>query len=424
MTSTVAAGVVTSAKTHSTICIDGFNLAGVTAIKFNGVPASISSNSATQVVTAVPEGALSGPVTVITTNGTAESPGAFTVTGPAAPPVAGVYEGLLQSKREDGSGYLKVNVARTRWFTAQLKLEGAVYRFSGLFNAGGAFRAKLKRGGVEVLVELSFTGANAAPRIAGVIAADGRLYSMNAAPAIYSTAVPAPQQGRYTVLVQPDPGTYPSPQFPQGYGYATMRVSASGSVKLVGKLGDLQPFSSSSLLKDGALFPLYASLYKKPFGSVAGELAFTQNSALSDFEGTLLWIKPAQPAGVHPEGFSMKAVPVIGSRYVAPSKGTRALDWNAGSGHLTLKEGYLSTVLNAQLTLSLLNKLSVESSDAARLTVSISPSTGWFQGSFIHPFTEANVRFAGALFQAGKSAGGAFICADQSGMVTMSVCPP
>jgi hypothetical protein len=72
----------TAGPVGTTVTITGTNLTGATSVKFNGVSATITSNTATQIVTKVPTGATTGPITVTTDNGTATSSTNFTVTGP------------------------------------------------------------------------------------------------------------------------------------------------------------------------------------------------------------------------------------------------------------------------------------------------------------------------------------------------------
>lgn len=66
------------------VTINGSNLSGATAVTFNGVAATISSNSATSIVAIVPAGAASGLIVVTTAGGSATSASIFTViTAPA-----------------------------------------------------------------------------------------------------------------------------------------------------------------------------------------------------------------------------------------------------------------------------------------------------------------------------------------------------
>ena len=69
-----------SGPAGATVTITGINLAGATAVGFNGTAAAISADQATKVITTVPAGATSGSVTVMTPGGTATSPSPFTVT--------------------------------------------------------------------------------------------------------------------------------------------------------------------------------------------------------------------------------------------------------------------------------------------------------------------------------------------------------
>src|SRR5262245_2881036 len=72
------------------IMIEGTNLVDVTAVKFNGTPAtSFTVPTATMIHAVVPAGATSGKVTVTTNAGTATSAADFTVLLPPAPTVSG-----------------------------------------------------------------------------------------------------------------------------------------------------------------------------------------------------------------------------------------------------------------------------------------------------------------------------------------------
>jgi len=68
------------------VTIQGFNLSGASAVKFNGVSVlSFTVVSSTKIETTVPIGATTGPITVTTANGTAQS-GGFTILPSNAPP--------------------------------------------------------------------------------------------------------------------------------------------------------------------------------------------------------------------------------------------------------------------------------------------------------------------------------------------------
>jgi len=74
---TPASGVVGTSVTTS-----GTNFTGATAVRFNGVSASFTVNSATTIQATVPGGATSGPISVTTPGGTATSTSNFIVNNP------------------------------------------------------------------------------------------------------------------------------------------------------------------------------------------------------------------------------------------------------------------------------------------------------------------------------------------------------
>ncbi|MBI5384588.1 MAG: IPT/TIG domain-containing protein [Verrucomicrobia bacterium] len=63
------------------VVITGANFTGATAVHFNGVAASFTINSATQITASVPPGATTGPISVTTSGGAATSLNSFAVSG-------------------------------------------------------------------------------------------------------------------------------------------------------------------------------------------------------------------------------------------------------------------------------------------------------------------------------------------------------
>ena len=66
--------------TGSSVTINGSNLASVSKVAFNGLAATISSDSATQIKAVVPNGASTGRINVTTAGGAATSSSSFAVT--------------------------------------------------------------------------------------------------------------------------------------------------------------------------------------------------------------------------------------------------------------------------------------------------------------------------------------------------------
>ncbi len=70
-----------SAAAGGLVVITGNNFSSATAVQFNGITATFTLNSATQITATVPGAASTGPITVVTPNGTNASAASFVVTG-------------------------------------------------------------------------------------------------------------------------------------------------------------------------------------------------------------------------------------------------------------------------------------------------------------------------------------------------------
>ncbi len=79
-TPAIASFSPTSGAAGSAVVVAGAHFAGATSVKFNGVSAPFTVNSATQITATVPAGATTGRITVTAPSGTATSSGNFTVT--------------------------------------------------------------------------------------------------------------------------------------------------------------------------------------------------------------------------------------------------------------------------------------------------------------------------------------------------------
>ena len=69
----------TSGSVGKSIRVNGTNFTGATSVRFNGVSASFTVDSSTQITAIVPAGASTGKISVVTPSGTATSTGNFTV---------------------------------------------------------------------------------------------------------------------------------------------------------------------------------------------------------------------------------------------------------------------------------------------------------------------------------------------------------
>lgn len=79
-TPTITSFTPTSGPTGTSVTINGTNFCGATAVRFNGVTATHTVDSATKITATVPATATSGIIEVVTPAGTATSSSPFTVT--------------------------------------------------------------------------------------------------------------------------------------------------------------------------------------------------------------------------------------------------------------------------------------------------------------------------------------------------------
>jgi hypothetical protein len=196
---------------------------------------------------------------------------------------------------------------------------------------------------------------------------------------------------------------------PQGTGYATVTVGATGVVVWAGKLADGTAFTGSGPLVGGTAgnqFIIFNPTIYGHAGLLAGSIAF-KNLADSDCNGALRCIKPQQASGSYYQAGFDTGLAVMGSTYTAPPPGTMALAFPSElyNGITELTGGGLvnslgqSQPINATVTLTPLNTViaALPNRDALKLT--IHPSTGTFSGTFLHPASQQTVSFAGVLYQ-------------------------
>ena len=100
-----------SGSAGTQVVLMGANLMGASSVKFNGVAAGFTVNSATQVTTTVPSGATTGAISVTTPAGTATSAQSFTVTTDLVVSTAQTLSGSYRNVTVTGTGTLTLTGA-------------------------------------------------------------------------------------------------------------------------------------------------------------------------------------------------------------------------------------------------------------------------------------------------------------------------
>ena len=235
-----------------------------------------------------------------------------------------------------------------------------------------------------------------------------------------------------TVTVSPPSG------LPQGYGWATMKISNLGAVTIAGKLADGTPFTSSGTLNNQLqgyyLNPssytepyimLYAPLYgSKAPGYLAGTLYIYDNPDSQQFQSSgLTWYKPPQASPqLYKNGFNV-SVNINGSIYTAPT----------ASYPISLASGTANAIVsltNSVSGLNLENTVTIKPSPATggifvsgsedALKITTNPATGVFTGKFTTPGTKVSTPFSGVYFQNQNGGYGFSTGASESGAVEIA----
>jgi hypothetical protein len=327
--------------------------------------------------------------------------------------VAGNYHGLFyvtNDAAEESSGSFVATVTGAGAYSAKLRLGAGNYSFSGAFSAIGATSKSIARSGLApITVELQL-GLTNGP-LAGTISAGAWTADLVADADVYSKTNPAPQAGKYTLLI---PGSENASTQPGGNGFGAVIVSQTGNVTFSGTLGDGTPVSSTSIISSEGQWPLYVSLYGGN-GSILGWLTFTNDGAISGQTG---WFKLHEAAAkLYPGGFTNSSE-VMGSAYQY-TNGLPLLGFS--QGQLVLTNGDLSTGLIDPIGLA--PEIEAASQSAANppaAKLAFKNSTGQFKGSVMNPATGKPIAVNGVVLQNQNLGAGCFLGANESGSVILS----
>ena len=337
-------------------------------------------------------------------------------------PARGTFRGLLSGDPAGhaAAGFFKIHTTPRGGFSARFVLGGRTVTLGGKFNSGGTFsKTILRKSGSPLTVNLELAVIDGARGITGTITDGAQSIDLSADRANVFSAKnnPAPQAGKYTVLLPFDPAAIDAPQ---ADGIGTVTIRKSGAVRFAGALADGKRLSQGTVLSKSGEWPLYVLLYKKR-GSLFGTLQF-QDKAGSDFDGTLHWSRP-QTLGnrIQTSGF-LTALPAIGSRYAAPPARPALLDLPNGAT-ATLSDADLTPALTKGLTLNSRNKFAVSDAGADQLSFSATTARGLLSARFIHPTTGLEITVQGVLFQKQNLGSGFFLRQGRIGSLSIQANP-
>jgi len=323
-------------------------------------------------------------------------------------PVAGGYHGLFyvaDNPAENSSGSFVANVTSAGLYSASARLGASSYSFSGEFSLTGVASKSISRPGLSPLTVAIQLDLSNGP-MTGTVSDGTWTAELEADPAVYSNAHPAPQAGKYTLLF---PGSENASAQPGGNGFGTMTVNAAGLVSFSGSLGDGTPVISSSTVSSQGQWPFYVSLYGGQ-GSILGWLAFTNNG---DIGGQISWFKlPKKAAKIYPGGFT-NSTAAMGSVY----------KYTNGYPVLGFTDGLLS-LINGDLAEGITNQVGlgpeILAVDQSATKLTYTTSSGLFKGSVMNPETGKLISVDGIVLQNQNLAAGYFLGTNESGSVVVS----
>jgi hypothetical protein len=324
------------------------------------------------------------------------------------PSLAGTYAGLFADTNgfsPASAGYFSATLSTLGSLTAQLQLAGGAYRFSGPLSHSGAYSNSITGPGGEPLavqLQLDLSGSQG---LTGTVSNSAWSAGLAAYLVVSKTNLPQANKN-YTLVI---PAAAPPSAGPDGYGFGTLNVNASGAVKFTITLGDGNKVTGSSVVVGSDQWPLYLSPPAYAGEGLAwGWLSFPTNSAGQ--VGQLHWLRePGAPGTLYPNGFT-NAVPVTESRY-AYTNGAPVLNWTKGL--IELDGGNLSSNLTYAVTLAN-NKLS---GTTTKLSLTLTTASGLFQGTVPAPGGNSSISVSGVLLQGTNAGYGLFLSPTNSGSV-------
>lgn len=325
-------------------------------------------------------------------------------------------------------GYISMVVQSTGAFSGTLKIDGRTLNFAGTFDLLGVARFGTSRAttltvlrGDKPAYTLSLTmdlGGNIFGHLTQpngpLVVADSFVAAKRA---FYSATNKVPTSpllaanggnGIYTTtFLVGDHHSVAAGQYPQGHGYATVTLTPTGNISLVGVLPDGTAITQSTTLSQANTWKLFVQLYPALQGFIAGDMGFNHGQPAYDFQDlNAVWFRPLQDTQHYALGWQDGlGMEIRGAEYVVTTGSsvvplTQATGTGNGNADLIFHDGLLSGPLNKAVDISPADAVTEVPADAD-YTLFINRSTGVFSGTFKHssgvmlPYTGISYQKAG-----------------------------
>jgi hypothetical protein len=324
------------------------------------------------------------------------------------------YVGLFyesDAMRHSNMGPFTLSVAAGGSYAGSLRPGNKSVSISGRFSRLGEATNRVTFNSAPLEVTLKLETVDGVDQLVGTVRTPGWEAPLwGGRTAVGSSTNPVPMAGRYTLVF---PGGATLGSGPDGHGYGTLVVDATGKATLAATLADGTSISRSGPLTANGLWPFYAPLYSDK-GFASGWVTFA-NRPTDDFHAVVQWEAPTQTSRTrYPGGFTNQTS-LVGSRYAAPASGTRILGFDHGTADFA--GAYLRGPFQNAIYLASTNK--VHNLSTNKLSVTFSQTSGTFSGSATEPATGKSVSFKGAVLQKRGEGAGLFLSGDRSGRMDM-----
>jgi hypothetical protein len=339
-------------------------------------------------------------------------------------PVEGAHFGVITTGSGAApNGLIRVALLIGGGFTGHVTIGVAGYSFSGVLDPSGAATVTIPVPGQSPMIltlQADLTGGTG--DITGTLTEGAVSYEYVVSQVSYNgTTSTAPEAGRYTVALSPDP-TLTGSSAPQGNGYATILVAKTGLAAVTGCLADGTPYSALGYVANDGTLAIFCVPSGSSRGSALTGLLTFRATDVSDVDGTLTWTKGASaPAVFYPAGFSA-ALPCVGSRYAAPAptSGLQAMDVTTGAATAAFGAGNLSQALTVPVVINQADRATMSTPGAPNLNFVINPATGMVSGTFVMPDGNLIRAVRGVVIQKQQTAFGYFRGVNQCGYFSLA----
>jgi len=135
----------------------------------------------------------------------------------------------------DSAGLCTLTLTSKGTYTGSLQLAGKRYSYKGKFGGTDSDTNIPRAGNSALTAHFTLDSSGDSDHLTGTISDGNWTASLDARRPVFNAHNPAPFAGSYTVVI---PGISGSQTAPQGYGFGTLKVDATGKAKFVGSLAD------------------------------------------------------------------------------------------------------------------------------------------------------------------------------------------